>query len=246
MHHIDGIVHDGEVRALRSARMIASCLDFALGEPSGSVANDDEQLERRFVRYTERVLAALGIRNSAFHLEVFLTAEPSAAGEEAAEPGADGIVFLEIGARVGGAGIPYLWRDVYGVDLVETWVRMLLGEDPRPAPVGATAEVGGYLLIPEPPIRPCRVTARTSIVDRIPELYAEVLPAVGTVFSGTGGGKETAGQFRFRGATAVQVEQAMRRAAAEYRLDWEPLPPEEQLQLRPGRGAGRAQAIACP
>lgn len=246
MHHIDGVAQNGRVKTLRSARMVASCLDFALGQPSGSVANDDEHLEQRFVTYTEGVLAALGIQTSAFHLEVFLT-ENNDGLARTLDRNAEDIVFLEIGARVGGAQIPHLWREVYGVDLFAAWVRMLLGEDLDTSFVGAAAEVGGYLLIPEPPIRPCRVTSTTSLVDRIPQLYAETLPGIGTVLAGTGGGKETGGQFRFRGATSMEVEHAMARAADEYHLGWEPLPPGEQSrQLPPGPTKGRAQAVACP
>lgn len=236
MYHVDGLAHDGVVRVVRASRLLATCLDFALGVPFGSVTNDDEDLDRRFGTYAQRVVDALGIRTSAFHLEVFRTKEPvrrpSGLGDY------DDLVFLEIGARVGGAQIPYIWREVHGIDLVENWVRMLLGETTvlRNA---ATAPTGGYLLMPEPPERPCRVKSARSLIERVPEMYDERLPAPGTILGGTGGAKETGGTFRFRAGTAREVERAIRRVVAEYRLEYEAIDPSEPMSApvpaRPGR-----------
>jgi hypothetical protein len=235
MYHVDGIVKDGSVRALRSSRLLGSCLDFALGSPFGSVANDDEDLERRFAGYAERIAAALGMGTSAFHLEVFRTA-PAGPGEH------DDLVFLEVGARVGGAQIPFVWREVYGVDLFEAWVRMLLGESPALPRVDVTSEAGGYLLMPEPPVRPCRVRRATSLADRIPEVYAEVVPTPGAILDGTGGAKETAGHYRFRAPTSAQVEAAIHRAMAAYELEWEPA---GERSAGSARTDGRAQPLVC-
>lgn len=235
MYHLDGIAQNGTLRLLRSSRLLVTCLDFALGKPFGSVANDDEDLERRFVGYAERIIAALEMGTSAFHLEVFVT-------------GADGpdqhddIVFLEVGARVGGAQIPFIWREVHGVDLFETWVRMLLGESPALPRVSVDSEAGGYLMMPEPPVRPCRVVGATSLVDRVPEIYAEVLPSAGTILDGTGGAKETGGDYRFRAPTSAQIENAIHRAIATHELEWEPLE-AVHAGIDGSRGAGRAQAM---
>lgn len=245
MYHVDGIAQDGEIAVLRSSRLFVTCLDFALGMPFGSVANDDEALERRFVTYAERVVDALGMATSAFHLEVFRTKQ--AVAGPAGPSDHDDLVFLEIGARVGGAQIPNIWREVYGVDLVETWVRMLLGETPDLPFVDVSAEAGGYLLMPEPPVRPCRVLGIAPLMDRVPEMYAELVPAPGTILDGTGGCKETAGRYRFRAPTSRQIEHAIRRVIAEYDLDWEPLGSGGRPPLSPReRVPGRAQAIAYP
>jgi ATP-grasp domain-containing protein len=230
MYQVDGVVQHGRVRLLRASRLLNSCLEFALGGPFGSVVNDDVQLERRINDYTQRVVDALRLDTSAFHLELFHTDR-------------DELVFLEIGARVGGAQIPYLWRDVYGVDLHETWVRMLLGESVELPDVDVDTEAGGYLLMPEPPARPCRVLGATSLVDRVPEMYAEVLPAPGTVLDGTGGCRETGGRYRFRGPTSEEVEQAILRTVTEHRLDWEPV---TGVERETPRVHGRSQSKALP
>ena len=241
MYHVDGLAQDGTVRVVRASRLLATCLDFALGTPFGSVSNDDADLERRLASYAQRVVNALQIGTSAFHLEVFRT--PDAMPAVGAAPSEhDDLVFLEIGARVGGAQIPYIWRQVYRLDLVESWVRMLMGENPV-LPRIDHAPAAGYLLMPEPPVRPCRVLGVTPLIQRIPGMYAELLPAPGKVLDGTGGCKETGGTYRFRAATSRQVERAIRRVVAEYRLDYEPLLPEEQGPPRAPERSGRVQAL---
>ena len=235
MYHLDGIAQNGTLRLLRASRLLVTCLDFAMGKPFGSVANDDEDLERRFAGYAQRIIAALKMGTSAFHLEVFVT-DADGPGEH------DDIVFLEVGARVGGAQIPFIWREVYGVDLTETWVRMLLGESPKVPRVSVQSQAGGYLMMPEPPVRPCRVVGATSLLDRVPEIYAEALPPAGTILDGTGGAKETGGDYRFRAPTSAQIEDAIHRVIATHELEWEPL---EVLHAggNSGRGAGRTQSM---
>jgi hypothetical protein len=235
MYHVDGVVRDGEVLVMRSSRLLATCLDFALGTPFGSVANDEPDLERRLRSYAGRVVGALGLRTGAFHLEVFRTG-PAGPGEH------DDLVFLEIGGRVGGAQIPFVWRQVYGVDLMETWVRLSAGEDPQLPEVGVHTEAGGYLMMPEPPARPCRVLAVRSLQGTVPALYAELLPVPGTVLDGTGGARETGGNYRFRAAGSAEIEAAIQQVVAEYRIEWEPLAEEGPHE----RSQGRMQAVACP
>jgi len=234
MYQVDGLAHDGVVRISRSSRLLNTCLEFSLGGQFGSVSNPDAHIEKRLARYAQRIVSALGMGTSAFHLEVFQTEH-------------DDLVFLEIGARVGGAQIPFLWREVYGVDLHELWVRTLLGEAPDLPTLDVTGEAAGYLLMPEPPRRPCRVLGARSLLGRVPGLYAEVLPPPGAILDGTGGCRETAGRYRFRAPTAADVEQAIRRVAAEHTLTVVPLPVEPETTLpAPRRAIGRTQSVALP
>jgi hypothetical protein len=215
LYQIDGVVVGGELRTVRSWRCVGSCLDFARGAPFGSIANDDAEFEVRVVRFTERVLAALGLHDEVFHLEVFR------------EAGTDDLVFLEIGARAGGGQVRYVWHEVYGLDLIEASVHVALGvprDYPKAEPAG---EVAGYLMMPEPPIRPCTVHRVRSLADSIPELYAEELPPPGTVLAGCGGAVHTAGVFRFRGETSEQVQRGLERAVKLYEIEWSPLEPAD-------------------
>jgi biotin carboxylase len=230
MYQVDGVVdHTGVVRALRSARLLSTCLDYALGEPFGSVANDDADLERRLVGYSEQVLAALDVRGCVFHLEVFVV-------------DGDSIVFLEIAARAGGAEVPHIWREVYGQDLLELAVRLALGEDPPVHAVDVAGEAGGYLLMPEPPTRPCRVVDVVSLIDRIPAMYDEAVPPAGTIMDGTGGPAENGGRYRFRADTGQAIQAAIEQVIAEYELTWEPLPAGHTA----ARALGRVQSVVRP
>lgn len=211
LYQIDGVVAGGRLRTVRSWHCLASCLDFATGSPFASVANDDSGFEGRVVAFAERVLAALELTDDVFHLEVFR------------EHRSDEIVFLEIGARPGGGQVRFIWQEVYGLDLVEASVHVQLGiqRDYPVAEVGTT-DVGGYLMMPEPPIRPCVVQGVSSLSGQIPHLYAETLPPVGAVLDGNGGAVHTAGTFRFRGPNSAVVEAAIDATLAKYYLDWAP------------------------
>ncbi|MFD9125805.1 ATP-grasp domain-containing protein [Kitasatospora sp. NPDC059571] len=210
LYQVDGVVSGGELRTVRSWRCLGSCLDFAVGSPFGSVANDDPAFEARVVEFTRGVLAALQLTDDVFHLEVFRTA------------GTDELVFLEIGARAGGGQVRFVWEEVYGLDLIEASVHVQLGigrEYPR-ADVGG--EVAGYLMMPEPPVRPAVVHRVAPLTGAVPELYAEALPPAGTVLDGNGGAVHTAGAFRFRAATSAQVQAAIETAVKLYEIDWSP------------------------
>ncbi|MFG2598855.1 acetyl-CoA carboxylase biotin carboxylase subunit family protein [Streptomyces sp. NPDC048462] len=213
LYQIDGVVSGGELLTSRAWRCGASCLDFATGTAFSSVANDDPEFEERVTVFAERVCAALGLTDDVFHLEVFRTAHADG----------DDLVFLEIGARAGGGQVRYVWQEVYGIDLVAASALVQLGEELRIEPMDLSGPVAGYLMMPEPPVRPAVVESVTSLVDRVPELYAETLPPPGTVLSGNGGAVHTAGTFRFRAATSARVEEAIRHTLASYRLDWHPL-----------------------
>ncbi|WP_432134822.1 MULTISPECIES: ATP-grasp domain-containing protein [unclassified Streptomyces] len=213
LYQVDGVVSGGVLLTSRSWRCGGSCLDFATGTAFSSVANDDPEFERRVTDFAERVCAALGITDDVFHLEVFRT--PPAAGDD--------LVFLEVGARAGGGQVRYVWDEVYGVDLVAASALVQLGQEPSVAPTDLSGPVAGYLMMPEPPVRPAVVDAVTSLVDRVPGMYAETLPPPGAVLSGNGGAVHTAGVFRYRAARSADVEEAIRRTLAAYRLDWHPL-----------------------
>jgi hypothetical protein len=231
MYHVDGIARRGNIEVLRASRLSVPCLDFALGKPFASVANDDAALEARIRSFTLQVVRALDMGTSAFHLELFKT-DARGTGD------LDDLIFLEIGGRVGGSQIPNIWREVYGVDLVGTWVRMLLGESPEMPPVGMNSPIAGYLMMPQPPVRPCRVDSARSQIDHIPEMYAEVLPAPGAVLNGTGGAKETAGHYRYRADDMQRLEAAIQATLDGYRLDVSPVEIDESQR----RGAGRMQS----
>ncbi|WP_220140199.1 ATP-grasp domain-containing protein [Kitasatospora acidiphila] len=117
VHHVDGFAGQySEVRFQAVSRYVNDCLAFAAGAPLGSVPVQRCELRERIEDFSRRCVAALGIRTTPFHLELFVTPE----GE---------LVFLEIGGRVGGSEVPHLLNKLFGFNLFEVWLRAAAGEE---------------------------------------------------------------------------------------------------------------------
>lgn len=202
--HVDGLVREGELVFIKPSQYINTCLAFNHGVPLGSFLVDDADLRERLNRFTAETLAALELHNSAFHLEIIL--------RDGQEP-----VFLEIGARVGGGEIPFLMRELYGIDLVDEWIKIELGL-PGQVPETDDRIAGGFLMVPEPQDRPCRVIGATSMVGRIPTLVSEILPQPGDLLDGNGGYEEIGGRFLFRGESSEEVQRDILETIRTYRL----------------------------
>jgi hypothetical protein len=145
------------------------------------------------------------------HLEVF------------ADPATGECAFLEVGARVGGAEIPFLWREVHSYDLMEAAFRLGLGLPPRPWPAPG-GEVAGWLLVPAPAARPCRITEATPMAGRRPGPYAEALLRPGEILPAADAYYEhVGGRFRFRGGSSAEVTAAIEATARDFRVYAEPL-----------------------
>lgn len=203
--HADGVVdRQGECLTLTISRYVADCLAFEDGEPFGSVIQTDPETCAESRRFVLRCLAALGLRASAFHLEFFATDRE--------------LVFLEIGARVPGADVSYVIRDVRGVNLFRLWADVLLGTPLRPDAPDPTAS-GGWLMMPRPEPLPQRVVSATPLLGTVPFVYRELVPRAGEVLDHAPGyASLQGGRFLFRGGTQDQVTEAMRRACSAYRL----------------------------
>ncbi|MFI7602486.1 acetyl-CoA carboxylase biotin carboxylase subunit family protein [Actinoplanes sp. NPDC049681] len=215
IHHVDGYFDGAALGPYRVSRYLNTCLDFRAGVPLGSVEDDDPGLIRAVGRYATRALAALSDRPTVFHLELFVD---RATGDCA---------FLEAGARVGGAEIPFLWREVHGYDLMEAAFRLGLGQPPPPWP-GSLAEPGGevtgWLLAPAPARRPCRIAEAGSMLQRRPGPYAEAVLAPGEVLPAADAYYEhVGGRFRFRGRTSAEVAAAVTATARDFRVSAVPL-----------------------
>ena len=172
-YHIDGFVDvDGSVPFQVVSRYINSCLDFAKAQPLGSVIVQASALRARIEVFSQQIMRALDLRCTAFHLEIFV--EPD-----------DSLVFLEIGARVGGSEVPHLINKVFGVNLYEHWLRRLAG-DQVPVPAVSHDPSGGWLVIPKPAALPCRVVQADSLRETVPNLWRELLPEPGQILEAGG------------------------------------------------------------
>ncbi len=213
--HADGVVdRDGRCLFVSLARYVSTCLDFEQGgEILGSVLQTDPAIRARLTPFVLDVLAALGLTGSAFHLEFFDT-------------GTD-LVFLEIGARVPGADVPYVIHDVHGVNLFRMWVDVQLNrpvEVPVPGVFGSTTS-GGWLTIARPRPLPRRVVSVTPLLGQVPYLYRELVPRPGEILREHVGSYATvqSARFLFRGGDAGEIGEAMRQAHTSFRLESDPV-----------------------
>jgi hypothetical protein len=209
IHHVDGIRRGGRFHFVTVSEYVNTCLGFAQGVPLGSVLLDPGPRRDELVGFTADCLDALELWDGPFHLELIVTAS--------GEP-----VFLEVGMRPGGAGVPFLHRDLFGVDLYLEAFRTAIGLPALPAGDATPAHAGGgWLVFPEPRPWPRRVTGRDSLVGTITEVYAEALPEPGHIFGGDGGYDHAGGRFLLRGTNEKQVRDAVLRAMSSYRLETE-------------------------
>lgn len=117
MYHCDAVVCNGEVKICSVSRYLNSTLNYSLDGYLASIMIDDSDLIEKMRQFNQDVIAALDFKNGVTHLEVFYNTVE------------DSIVFCEIGARPGGAGVIPSVKHVYGVDLTETYIRLQLDEE---------------------------------------------------------------------------------------------------------------------
>ncbi len=115
--HIDGLVEDGEIRVIVASQYVGTCLDYARGKPLGSY-----QLETspELNAWASRCLSAVRIEQGSFHLEAILSP--------------DGLVFLEVANRVGGADVVDTFELATGVYLPAEELRLIIGEEMKAQP----------------------------------------------------------------------------------------------------------------
>lgn len=108
--HVDGMLIDGKPMAVQASRYVGTCLGYAEGTPLGSV---QIELTPELSRWTLDCLAAVNITTSLFHLEGIETP--------------DGVVFLEVGARFGGADVVDTFELATGVHLPSRYLQLITG-----------------------------------------------------------------------------------------------------------------------
>lgn len=216
--HIDGYYDGAKLGPWRASRYVNTCVGFTEGDVLGSVELDDETLLAALGEFTASVGGALSDEPWVFHLEAFL-------GPEAR------LTFLEAGYRVGGAEIPFVWREVHDIDLMRVAAEVQLGVRPV-VETPETWRTAGWLLVPTPVPAPCRVLSWDLPEAEKPEdrPYAVVVPQTGGVIPKVGGYEHVGARIRFNGNGTGEVEKAIVRTAAEFRLDCEPLETADALR----------------
>jgi hypothetical protein len=204
--HADGVRRHGKFHYVSVSEYIDTCLGFTEGRSLGSVLLDAGAERDRIAEFAGHCLDALGQEDGAFHLELFRT-------------GTGELVFLEVGMRPGGGEIGFIHRDVLGIDLFGEAFRAALDLPVLTMPEEfADPSGGGFVMVPERGPLPSRVVSRTPMAGVVPEVYAEVLPEVGSVFDGKGGYYHIGGRFRLRGKGYADVHRAATEIIENYEL----------------------------
>jgi hypothetical protein len=204
IYHVDGVFTAGRLGPWKVSRYLSTCLEFRSGQVLGSVEEDAPEVVSTIGAFAAEVLGTLTTAPVVFHLEVFMSEGRCA--------------LLEVAARAGGAEIAFLWREVHGIDLMRAAFDIQLGRAPRESSTEDSGDVAGWLLVPAPDVRPCRITEVTSMTG-VDGPYAEVIPRRGDVVSAADSYYEhVGGRFRFRGGTTREVESAIVRTAGAYRV----------------------------
>lgn len=215
--HVDGVFDGQEIAVIRASAYLNNCLSFRAGSALGSVEEDRPHLVRAIRNSARECLAALTDNPTVFHLELFVDESTGACQ------------FLEVGARVGGAEVPLVWREVHGIDLMAIAFDLQVGRGLRPEllqPAGheSDADVAGWLLLPAPAQRPCRITSSRSMLNQTPGPYAEAVLAAGDVLPDAEAYYEhVGGRFRFRGRSRAEVESAINATVAGFEVHGEAL-----------------------
>ena len=123
--HVDGMLADGKAVAVQASRYVGTCLGYAAGKPLGSV---QIELTPELRQWSMDCLTAVGITTGLFHLEGIET--PA------------GPVFLEVGARFGGADVVDTFELATGLHLPSLFLQTITGNadsgpEVRPDPAGA-------------------------------------------------------------------------------------------------------------
>ena len=211
VYHVDGFADtDSGVPFQVVSRYVGSCLDFVQGAPLGSAIVQQSPLRERIEAFSSRCIAALGLAGTPFHLELFVQADGS-------------LVFLEVGARVGGSEVPHLLNKVFGVNLFKHWLKGMAG-DTIPVPAKSGDPSGGWLVIPKPRELPCRVEVASPMKPRFPSIWRELLPAPGDILE-PGGSYDAlhSGRFIFTGASEDAIRADIQAVIASFEFKATPL-----------------------
>lgn len=217
VYHIDGLYSRGQLVRVGVNRYFNTCIGFQKGGYLGSLEVDDSPLRRAAVRFAQDVLRAICLSDETivFHLELFV--DHNAMPDEAC-------TFLELAARVGGGGIPFVWREIYNFDIMRMQFELSCARSVQSIPTDQPSASAGWLLMQLPHERPCKVESVTSLVGMKMGPYAESIPDRGQVVPLTDTFFEhVAGRFRFRGENHTELFEKMIATANAFRIEASPL-----------------------
>lgn len=119
MYHCDSITENGDTKLCSISKYLNSTLDFSICNSLSSVIDDNPIITSKISAFNASVIAALDLKNGVSHHEVFVDNEGN-------------VVFCEIAARAGGAGVIKTIEQSYGVNLLEAAISLELEQSSPP------------------------------------------------------------------------------------------------------------------
>ncbi len=129
--HIDGLILNGDLKLVVTSQYIGSCLAFAHGSPLGSVQIETTD---EIHQWTADVLKATELTTGSFHLEAIATD--------------NGLVFLEVANRVGGADVVDAIEQATGMHLPSAELKAYLGESVETPTIDNDGKRYGWFAFP--------------------------------------------------------------------------------------------------
>lgn len=107
LFHCDAMIINGEVKFFMVGKCSFALARFFEGKPVGSIPIKDKKMFNSLELFCKKIFKKLNCHNSAYHLEIFL------------EKKSNEFVFLEIGARTGGALLSKVYEKIYDINIEE-------------------------------------------------------------------------------------------------------------------------------
>lgn len=214
--HIDGLVRDGELCFVSGSRYLHTCLQWAQEKMAmASASISDPLLQEAIVKFAQQVSSGLEMRDNVFHLEAFLGPKQQ-------------LIFLEIGARPGGAGITTSLAEQFGIALELEALHCDLGLAALSAAQGFIADPkprgsAGWIVTPFPSTNPC-VVRKLFGLERLPySIWFADLPWPGKIYNRYFDEGFPSGKFYLRGKDEAAVRKDLESIAAAYTIEIEEL-----------------------
>ncbi|EML6324651.1 ATP-grasp domain-containing protein [Bacillus cereus] len=118
MYHIDSIVKNGEIKLVSISKYLNSTLSYNNNSTLSSVMINKDALYNRLKHYNEAILNIMDYKNGISHLEIFVNNHNE-------------IIFCEIAARSGGAGVVPSIEKAFSINLYEAAICLEL-DNPLP------------------------------------------------------------------------------------------------------------------
>jgi len=116
MYHCDSIVKNGEILLSSVSKYLNPTLEFNSTGYLASVMIDNEILKNKIKKFNKDILRSFNLRNGVTHLELFKTKDNE-------------LVFCEIAARAGGAGVVPSIDISYSVNLLKAGTILEVGQE---------------------------------------------------------------------------------------------------------------------